>query len=82
MLARAILDNLNRFILPNIAGPARLVPLVALADDRFSIAALRQAAQRGRLEAFQGSDGVWRSTRSAVDEYARKKGQRRPRGSS
>ena len=52
------------------------------AGDRFSIAALRQAAQRGRLEAFQGSDGVWRSTRSAVDEYARKKGQRRPRGSS
>lgn len=77
LLARAMLDNLNRFILPNVAGPARLVPLAALVDERFSLAALRQAAQRGRLEAFQGSDGVWRSTRKAVDAYARSKNSRR-----
>lgn len=80
LLARAMLDNLNRFILPNVAGPARLVPLAALVDDRFSLAALRQAAQRGRLEAFQGADGVWRSTGKAVDEYARNKGKRRRGG--
>lgn len=80
LLARAMLDNLNRFILPNVAGPARLVPLAALVDDRFSIAALRQAAQRGRLEAFQGPDGVWRSSRKAVDNYARTKGSRTQRG--
>lgn len=79
ILARAMLDNLNRFILPSVAGPARLVPLTALVDERFSIAALRQAAQRGRLEAFQGSDGIWRSSRAAVDEYARTKGTRRKR---
>lgn len=77
LLARAMLDNLNRFILPNVAGPARLVPLAALVDERFSVPALRQAAQRGRLEAFQGPDGVWRSSRKAVDEYARTKGRRR-----
>jgi hypothetical protein len=83
LLARAMLDNLNRFILPNVAGPARLVPLAALVDKRFSLAALRQAAQRGRLEAFQGPDGVWRSSRRAVDDYASTKGRRTaggPRG--
>ncbi|MEZ5130092.1 MAG: Fic family protein, partial [Micropruina glycogenica] len=78
LLARAMLDNINRFILPSVAGPARLVPLASLVDERFTIAALRQAAQRGRLDAIQGSDGVWRSTRRAVDDYARSKGRRRP----
>ena len=33
------------------------------------MAALRQAAQRGRLDAVQGSDGVWRSWRRAIDTY-------------
>lgn len=78
LLARAMLDNINRFILPSVAGPARLVPLASLVDERFTIATLRQAAQRGRLDAIQGSDGVWRSTRRAVDDYARSKGRRRP----
>ena len=77
LLARAIYDNLNRFIVPNLAGPARLVPLAALVNDEFTIAALRQAAQRGRLDAIQGSDGVWRSSRKAVDQYKRTKGNRR-----
>lgn len=76
LLARAMLDNLNRFIVPKLAGPARLVPLAALVDERFSAVALRQAASRGRLEAYQGSDGIWRSTRAAVDEYAQNKGRR------
>ena len=79
LLARAMLDNLNRFIVPSVAGPARLVPLAALADEHFSVAALRQAAQRGRLEATQGSDGIWRSSRRAVQAYKRTKHQRRPR---
>jgi len=33
LLARSILDNLYRFIVPAVAGPARLVPLAALASD-------------------------------------------------
>jgi hypothetical protein len=74
-----MLDNLNRFGVPNVAGPARLVPLTALADDDFSIPALRQAAQRGRLDAVQGPDGVWRSSRNAVKEYAQTKHTRRPK---
>lgn len=77
MLARAMHDNLNRFIVPNVAGPARMVPLAALVDENFSNAALRQAAQRGRLDAVQGADGVWRSSRKAVEEYLRTKGKRR-----
>ena len=79
LIARAMLDNLNRFIVPNVAGPARLVPLAALADDEFSVAALRQASQRGRLDAVQGSDGIWRSSRKAVDGYRRMRHTRRPR---
>lgn len=76
ILARAMYDNLNRFIVPGVAGPARLVPLVALADESFSVAALRQAATRGRLDAMQGADGIWRTSRKAVEEYARVKGRR------
>ena len=62
ILARAMYDNLNRFIVPSLAGPARLVPLPALVAKELSLAALRQAAQRGRLDAVQSADGVWRST--------------------
>ena len=78
LLARAMYDNLNRFIVPNVAGPARLVPLAALTDQEFSIAALRQAAQRGRLDAMQGPDGIWRSSRQAVDAYRATRMRRRP----
>ena len=58
LIARAMYDNLNRFIIPNVAGPARLVPLAALADKDFTMIALRRAAQRGRLDAVQGADGL------------------------
>jgi Fic family protein len=78
LIARAMYDNLNRFIVPNVAGPARLVPLTALVDEEFSLAALRQAAQRGRLDAVHGPGGVWRSSRKAVDAYRRARHQRRP----
>jgi Fic family protein len=78
ILARAMYDNLNRFIVPSLAGPARLVPLATLVDREFSLAALRQAAQRGRLDAIHGPDGIWRSSRKAVEEYRRTKRRRRP----
>lgn len=77
ILARAMYDNLVRFIVPAVAGPARTVPLAALADEEFSIAALRQAAQRGRLDAIQGSDGIWRSSRKAVNAYRATRMRRR-----
>jgi fido (protein-threonine AMPylation protein) len=77
LLARAVLHNLHKFVVPAIAGPARLVPLPALADDVLSADALRVAAARGRLEASKGADGTWRSSRVWVDAY---KSSRRRRG--
>lgn len=77
LIARAMYDNLNRFIVPNVAGPARIVPLTALVSKDLSLAALRHAARRGRLDAVQGSDGVWRSSRKAVDRYRKSRHQRR-----
>lgn len=72
-------DNLNRFILPGIAGPARVVPLAALATSDLSLTALRRAAPRGRgrLDAIQGPDGTWRSSRTAVSAYQAARHQRR-----
>jgi len=69
LLARAILDNLHRFLLPAVAGKEQLVPLPALARDALSANALRVAAVRGRLQAVKGRDGAWCSSRAWVDEY-------------
>jgi hypothetical protein len=77
MIARAIYDNINRFILPAVAGEGGLVPLPALVSPTFSLAALTQAAQRGRLDAIQAPDGTWRSSKKAVAEYRRGKGKHR-----
>ena len=69
LLARAIIDNLYRFIIPAVAAPARLTPLAALAGNQINSEALRIAAIRGRLKAQKGADGQWRSTKSWVEEY-------------
>lgn len=79
LLARAILDNLYKFIVPAVAGPARLVPLPALATREVSADALRVAAARGRLEASKGADGTWRSSRLWVEAYLRDRHRRSPR---
>ena len=71
LVARAILDNLYKFVVPAIAGPVRLVPLAALATSDISANALRVAAGRGRLQATRGADGEWRSSRAWVEEYVR-----------
>lgn len=68
-LARAILDNLHKFVVPAVAGPARLVPLPALATKQLSANALRVAAVRGRLKAAKAADGTWRSSTAWVEEY-------------
>ncbi len=68
-IARAVLDNLYKFIVPAVAGPARLVPLAALVTADVSHTALRVAAYRGTLEATKGADGQWRSSRKWVEEY-------------
>jgi fido (protein-threonine AMPylation protein) len=84
LIARAIVNNLTRFVLPAVAGPARLLPLEALATKELNVAALRMAIHRGRLRAIQGSDRSWRSSRQWVGEYSanRYESLRRPRGAS
>lgn len=77
LLARSVLDNLYRFIVPAVAGPNRLVPLAALARPDLTEGALRTAANRGRLKAQKGDDGHWRSTKAWVDEYRADRHQRR-----
>ncbi len=69
MFARAILDNLYRFVLPAVAGPDGLVPLSALATPDLKGPALRAAAGRGRLRAVRNASGRWRSCRAWVDAY-------------
>jgi Fic family protein len=69
LLARAILHNLHKFVVPGISRPDQLVALSALASERISANALRVAATRGRLKASKGPDGAWRSTRGWVEEY-------------
>ena len=76
LFARAMLASLNRFIIPAVAGPARFVPLAALANKDVTARALRQAAERGRLKATKGDDGVWRSSRRLVDEYIKSRHRR------
>jgi cell filamentation protein, protein adenylyltransferase len=69
LFARAILDNLMRFILPAIAGPVKLVPLEALATPDLSVVALRNAAARGRLRAIRTPAGTWHTSKQWVDAY-------------
>lgn len=76
-IARAILDNLYKFIVPAIAGPRRLVPLAALASESLNAVTLRAAANRGALQATKGPDGQWRSSRRWVDDYAASRYRRR-----
>jgi Fic family protein len=76
LFAHAILDNLNRFVLPVIAGPEHLLPLAALATKEVSADALRTAASRGRLPAVRVKGNRWHSTRKHVDEYVAKRYRR------
>lgn len=69
LIARAVTDNLYRFIMPAVAGPNRLVPIAALATKGREVPALRAAIENGRLKAVKGPDGQWRSTRAWLDEY-------------
>jgi fido (protein-threonine AMPylation protein) len=74
LLARAVKHSIDRFVLPGLAGPHKMVPLSALVRPGLSILALRRAAERGRLRALRKSD-QWYSTKQWVEEY--KKSRRR-----
>ncbi|HEV8230332.1 MAG TPA: Fic family protein, partial [Candidatus Limnocylindria bacterium] len=67
--ARAILDNLVRFVLPAVAGDVKLLPLESLATKDLSVIALRAAARRGALMAQRETNGEWRSSKKWVADY-------------
>lgn len=78
LVARAVTNNLYRFVVPAVAGPARLVPLASLVDPKKGITAtaLRAAAERGRLRAQKADNGTWLSSKNWVAEYQRNKHKR------
>jgi len=76
LFARSVKHSIDRFLLPGLAGPHRMVPLVALADDELSHNALHTAAKRGRLRAQRQRD-QWYSTKQWVEEYKRSRYRRR-----
>lgn len=78
LLARAVTTNLYRFVVPAVAGPARLVPLASLVHEEAGLSAdaLRVAAFRGRLRAQKTPSGVWLSSKKWVDEYEKSKYKR------
>ncbi len=79
--ARAILDNLMRFVLPAVAGDVKLLPLDALATKGMSATALRAAARRRTLRAHRLANGKWVSSKKWVERYRAEKykGLRQPR---
>ena len=79
LLARSLIGGIDRFLLPSLAGPQRLIPMTALADKDLSTIALRRAAERGRLRAQRRND-QWYSTRKWVNDY--KASRRRGRAST
>lgn len=76
IIARSVIDNVNRFITPAVSGFEKLVPLKSLETREHSYTMLRQAATRGRLEATIGVDGMWYSSREAIEKYLERKYKR------
>ena len=75
LIARSVTKNLYRFVIPAVAGPARLVPLASPADKKSGLTAnaLRVAAIRGRLRAQKSGQGTWLSSKKWVHEYQESK---------
>ena len=77
VIARAVSGALSRFLIPKLAGEAKLVPLSALASQTgYNPAYLRYLAQTKRLRAVR-EGRLWLSSRSFLDDYV---AQRDPRG--
>jgi hypothetical protein len=68
MIARAVKNCLDRFLLPALGGPHQLLPLSALATKSVSALALRRAAERNALRAVRQTNG-WYSTKTWVSSY-------------
>jgi Fic family protein len=76
VVARAVAGTLSRFLIPKLAGEAKLVPLATLASQSsYSADYLRQLAQNGRLRAIR-EGRLWLSSRSWLDDYVAKRDRR------
>jgi hypothetical protein len=77
VIARAVSDTLSRFLIPKLAGEAKLVPLSALAaQSDYGVEYLRVLVGRGKLRALR-QGRLWLSSRAWLGEYRAK---RDPRG--
>ena len=77
VVARAVSRTLSRFLIPRLAGNAKLIPLSALAAyGPYSAPYLRQLVLRDRLRAVRDGN-LWLSSRAWLDEYMK---HRDPRG--
>lgn len=75
MMVRAAKTNLDRFIYPSVAGPAKLVPLTALATGDRPFGALKAAAIRNRLK-HRVLNGTIYSSKNWLDDYYKTKDPR------
>jgi fido (protein-threonine AMPylation protein) len=76
-VARATSHALTRFLIPGLAGDAKLIPLTALAaSGPYSPAYLRQLVLANRLRAIRDGN-LWLSSRAWLADYIR---NRDPRG--
>jgi hypothetical protein len=84
VIARAVSGTLSRFLIPKLAGEAKLVPLSALAaQSPYEAVYLRQLALSGKLRAIR--DGhLWLSSRAWLAGYMEKRDRRgaRPRSAA
>ena len=77
LIARAVTNNLYRFVVPAVAGPYRLIPLASLANNKsgITVGALRAAVERGRLRAQKSESGIWLSSKRWLEDYEQSKHQ-------
>ena len=79
LIARAVKESLDRFLLPNLAGPVKLMPLSALERQGLSARGLRAAAEKGTLRAAKDQNGRWMSSGRWVEDYVASRRVGRPR---
>ncbi len=82
VIARAVSGTLTRFLIPNLAGAAKLMPLSALAaQGPYPVQYLRLLVFEGKLRVVR--DGhLWLSSRKWLDDYVATRDPRggKPRG--
>jgi cell filamentation protein, protein adenylyltransferase len=77
VIARAVSGALTKFLIPKLAGEAKLVPLSALAaQSPYSVEYLRTLIDRKKLRAMRHGR-LWLSSRAWLDDY---RASRDPRG--